>query len=267
MKDRHSLLIAVFILTVFGLTSATPDALAASKKKKKKQDAAAARQDPLYSLTLMRQGSILIQQEQYQEALKRFEEADKIAPGNATVHNMIGLTYLQLNQYDKALAAFNKALELIPSYSDARNNRGVTYLALDQYHLAEVDFVAVLGDSTYPHRWQVFYNLGMTYLGRDQLGAAEENFRKAITAPRPVMDAYLRLSQISQMQGRDNEAITLLEEAHAEFPDRPEVSMRLGELLMEMGRLEEARPYLQAVIDVEPGSDRAHEAAQLLRIP
>jgi Tfp pilus assembly protein PilF len=253
---------------MFSLAGTLSVASAASgkKKKKKQQEAESQNVDPLYSLTLMRQGSILIQQEQYHEALQRFEEADKIAPGNATVHNMIGLTYLQLNQHDKALAAFNNALALIPSYSDARNNRGVTYLALEQYHLAEVDFFAVIGDATYPHRWQVFYNLGMTYLGRDQLGAAEENFRKAISAPTPVADAYLRLSQIAQMQERTDQAVDILEEARLQYPDNPDISMRLGQLLMELGRPEEAQPHLEAVIASEPGSDRAHEAAQLLRI-
>ncbi len=221
--------------------------------------------DPLYALTLMRQGSTLLQQDQYSEALLRFEEADKISPGNATVHNMIGLCYLNMQQHDRALAAFNRALDLIPSYTDAQNNRGVTYLALRQYRLAEVDFVAVLSDSTYPHRWRVYYNLGMTYLQRDQLGAAEENFRRAITAPQPVADAYLRLSQLAHIQGHETEAVDLLEEAHLRFPERTEVTLQLGQLLLEVGRPNEARPYLQEVISKEPGSERAEEAAQLLR--
>lgn len=238
------------------------------KKTKKKQSATAdapSSTDPLHALTLMRQGATLLQQQQYQEALLRFEEADKVSPGNATVQNMIGLCHLNMEQYDHALASFSKALDLIPSYTDAQNNRGVTYLALRQYRLAEVDFVAVLSDSTYPHRWRVYYNLGMTYLQRDQLGAAEENFRRAIAAPQPVVDAYLRLSQLSHEQGHEIEAVDLLEEAHLKFPERTEVSLQLGQLLLELGRPNEAKPYLQEVVAKEPGSDRAREAAQLLR--
>lgn len=236
------------------------------KKQSKSADAqAASAADPLHALTLMRQGSTLLQQQQYQEALLRFEQADKISPGNATVHNMIGLCYLHMEQHDKALASFNRALDLIPSYTDAQNNRGVTYLAARQYRLAEVDFVAVLSDSTYPHRWRVYYNLGMTYLQRDQLGAAEENFRRAITAPQPVPDAYMRLSDLAHNQGNEIEAVDLLEEAHLKFPERTEVTLQLGQLLLELGRSDEARTYLQQVIAKEPGSDRAEEAAQLLR--
>jgi Flp pilus assembly protein TadD len=91
---------------------------------------------PLYSLTLMRQGSVLMQQGRYDAALESFEEANRIAPGNATVQNMIGLCHLRLEQFDQALLAFNNALSLIPGFTDARNNRGAAYLSIGQYHLA-----------------------------------------------------------------------------------------------------------------------------------
>jgi tetratricopeptide (TPR) repeat protein len=224
----------------------------------------AARTDPLYSLTLMRQGSVLLQQEQYDEALAKFNQAERIAPGNATVHNMIGICYLRMRSLDRALEAFNTSLELAPSYSDARNNRGTTYLALGQLRLAEVDFLAVLGDSTYPHRYQVYFNLGMTYYRQDQLGAAEENFRKAATAPFPVFEAFVALSDVLQDQGRVDEALELLEDAKLQFPDEIEATYQLGKLLMEMGRSDEARPYLEEVISKEPGSDRARLAAGML---
>jgi Tfp pilus assembly protein PilF len=218
----------------------------------------------LMALNLMRQGSVLLQQSRYEEALKRFEEADRIAPGNATVHNMKGLCLLRLERYDRALHSFEKALDLIPSFTDARNNRGATYLALGQYHLAEVDFLAVLGDNTYPHRWEVYYNLGMTYLEQRQLSAAEENFRRAITASVPVYEAYIRLAEIKQQQGETEVAIDLLEEALLKFPDQLETSLVLGRLLTQLGRKSEAETYLRVVIASSPNSPEAEEARNLL---
>jgi tetratricopeptide (TPR) repeat protein len=259
-------LVMIAVQGCAGTGSSAASAASPSTGDKHKK-AAEVQKDALYSLTLMRQGSVLIQQEQYQQALAKFEEADRIAPGNATVHNMIGLCNLQLKQYDKALVAFNTALDLAPSMTDARNNRGTTYLALGQLRLAEVDFLAVLSDSTYPHRYQVYFNLGETYFQQGQLGAAEENLRKAVTAPFPVFEAYVRLADVVREQGRDLEALDLLEEAQLKFPDRPEADFALGKLLVELGRTEEARPYLEKVIAKEPGSDRAHQAAALLAAP
>jgi len=220
--------------------------------------------NPLYSFTLMRQGSVLLQQGNYEEALKRLEEADRHRPGNASVYNMIGLCHLRMGAYDLALASFNRALDYIPAFTDARNNRGATYLAMGQNHLAEVDFVSVLSDPTYPHRWQAYYNLGMTYLQRGQPGAAEENFRQAANAASPVFDAFLRLAEIAQQQGRTEAAIQWLEEAHFKFPERSEGSMELGRLLWHLGRCPEARPYLERVISADPGSQMATDARSML---
>jgi tetratricopeptide (TPR) repeat protein len=254
---------ALLLTFTFACSSASAEQPpAAPKKKAKKQPTPIA--DPLQSLTLMRQGLVLMQQGRYTDALERFDQADKIAPGNATNYNMMGLCHLRMRDFDQALVQFNHALELIPLFTDARNNRGATYLALGQYHLAEVDFVAVLGDSTYPHAKQVHYNLGLTYLERNQLGAAEENFRRAITLPNPVYDGYLRLAEIAQRQGKLEESKTLLEEAQVEFPERAEVSLELGKVLILMGRDDEARPYLEQVIADQPGSEIADSATTLL---
>jgi Tfp pilus assembly protein PilF len=232
-----------------------------SSGKKKKNDPAV---DPLYALTLMRQGSVLMQQGRVEQALVQFRDASLIAPGNATIFNMIGLCEMRLGNFDAALGAFDQALRLIPGFTDARNNRGATYLAMGQYHLAEVDFMAVLSDSTYPHRKQVFYNIGLSYLQRSQLGTAEESFRKAIILPSPVFEAYIRLAEIAQRHGNLDSAEDLLVEARLNFPDRIEAFFEMGKLLLLQGRDDEARPYLQKVIEDAPYSESADTARSML---
>ncbi|MCP4900520.1 MAG: tetratricopeptide repeat protein [bacterium] len=219
---------------------------------------------PLYAFNLMREGSVLLQQGMYPEALKKFETADKHQPGNPTNHNMIGLCHLRLNRPEDALAAFDRAMNLVPSFTDARNNRGTAYLALQQYNLAVVDFLAVLTDTTYPHRSAVFYNLGVTYQRSGQTGAAEENFLKAATSSSPVYEAFLRLAEIAQESGRPESAIGLLEEATVKFPDRLQADLALGRLLIQMDREDEARPHLDKVIHGDPNSENARQARALL---
>jgi tetratricopeptide (TPR) repeat protein len=177
---------------------------------------------------------------------------------------MQGLCHMRLGQYDQALAAFDRALTIVPGYTDARNNRGATYLATGQYHLAEVDFIAVLGDSTYEHRKQVYYNLGMTYLQREEPGAAGENFRRAVILPNPVFEAYLRLSELAQRNGETDLSLEYLEEARLNFPERTEVSLELGKVLLLMGRDNEAKEHLEHVIEAAPGSASADMARSLL---
>jgi tetratricopeptide (TPR) repeat protein len=252
------------VLTCSSASAEQPPAAPEKKKSKKKPTPSST--DPLYSLTLMRQGVVLMEQGRYDAALERFNEADRVAPGNATNANMIGLCYLRKGELDKAFAYFDTALILVPLFSDARNNRGTTYLAMGQYHLAEVDFVAVLGDSTYPHAKQVNYNLGLTYLERGQLGAAEDSFRRSIILPDPVFDGYLKLAALAQRQGELERSIVLLEEAKLNFPEAIEVSFELGKVLTLMGRDDEARPYLEQVIADEPSSQAAASARALLGV-
>lgn len=221
--------------------------------------------DPLYSLTLMRQGSVMLQQGRYEEALDQFQTADQAAPGNATVHNMIGLCYFKLGDYGKARTEFDQSLDLAPSFTDARNNRGGVFLASGDYRLAEVDYVAVLADSTYPHRWQVYYNLGVVYLKQGRIAAAEENFRRVVTSPDPVFDAYLRLAEISELHDQPSVAIDLLEEARLKFPDRLEAAVELGRVLISQQRVDEGNSQLRMVIDSAPGSELATRARGLLQ--
>ncbi len=221
--------------------------------------------NPLYPFTVMRQGSVELQQGHYEAALKHFEEAARLEPGNATAYNMIGLCELRLNKPAQSIEAFNKALALIPSFSDARNNRGVAYLALKQYRLAEVDFLAVLADTTYPHRWQVYYNLGMTYLQTGRLVAAEENLRRAANAPVPVFQAVLRLAEVQQKQGKLDAAIATLQAAHLKFPERPEATLDLAKALILAGKKEQANRYLKEVIANSPDSQWAATAKTLLK--
>lgn len=220
--------------------------------------------DPLRSLALMRQGSVFFQQGLYENALEQFEKAQEATPRNATIYNMIGLCQLRLDNLGPAIDAFNTALNAIPNFTDARNNRGATFLALKQYQLAEVDFVAVLADVLYPHHWQVYFNLGLANEGQGRLGAAEENFKRAINAPTPVYRAYSRLADIKQQQGLTEQAIDLLQEATLKFPDRLEAPLALGALLMTLGREDEARGYLERVVRSYPGSSQAKEAERLL---
>ena len=255
MKRAAFLVMLIFAISLTVSSTVT----AAPKKNKKNKDF-----NPLAAQNYLRQGNVLMQQDRFDEALERFKMADASAPNNATVYNMMGLCYLSMGELDMALTYFDRALQLIPGFTDARNNRGSTYLALEQYRMAEVDFIAVLSDSTYPHRWKVFYNLGMTYLSRGQMGAAEENFNKAITAPMPVFEAYLRLAEIAESQGRIESALGILEEARLNHPDRMEGTFAYGRLLMAAGRPEEGRRYLEKVIASDPSSAMADAARECL---
>ncbi len=255
---RPSRAILVLVVSIAACSSTGGDNEADARDRAKRSH------DPLYALTLMRQGSVMLQQGRYEDALEQFEAADRIAPGNATVHNMLGLCHLKLENHDRALAEFNEALDLTPTFTDARNNRGSVYLAIGEYRMAEVDYVGVLADSTYPHRSKVNYNLGIVHLKQGRLAAAEESFRRVVTSAEPVFDAYLRLAEIAQMRDQPEVAIDLLEEARIKFPERLEAAVELGRLLLSVGRTDEGRLQLKEVVAKAPNTENAARARSML---
>lgn len=255
MTRAATLSLLILCLLLPGCAS-TPDPIGAA--------AAHDPDDPLYPFTLLRQGAAYLQQGRHDDALARFTEAARSQPRNATVYNMMGLCYLKMERHQEAVDAFTRALDLVPSFTDARNNRGAAYQALERYDMAELDFIGVLGDTTYPHRWQVYYNLGVSFLQRNDLVRAEENLLRAATAPSPVFSAFLRLSEIAESKGRRDLAIDYLEEAHLKFPDQLEATFQLGRVLVEAGQAAQGRRYLEEVTSAGPSSEQAKQARRLL---
>lgn len=60
----------------------------------------------------------------WNEALFRFQEAEKLDPQNARVQSNMGVAYEAGGQFDKALESYQKALRLAPDDKEIRANYG-----------------------------------------------------------------------------------------------------------------------------------------------
>lgn len=58
----------------------------------------------------------------WQEALFRFQEAEKLEPQNPRIQSNLGVAYEAAGQFDKALAAYQNALRIAPDDKDIRAN-------------------------------------------------------------------------------------------------------------------------------------------------
>ena len=88
-------------------------------------------------------------QEQYQNALGKFEQAVQYNPSMYEAWNLVGYTRRKLGNYDTALDAYDHALKLKPTYPEAIEYRGEAFLRLkrlDDAKQAYLDLFA--GDRT-----------------------------------------------------------------------------------------------------------------------
>jgi Flp pilus assembly protein TadD len=67
-------------------------------------------------------GSRMAQRELWNEALFRFRQAQRLAPGNARVLNNLAVAYEATGRFEEALAAYQEALKLEPGNAEIKRN-------------------------------------------------------------------------------------------------------------------------------------------------
>lgn len=74
------------------------------------------------------QGIILRDQENWQEAIKRFEQVLDLKADCAAAYNNLGIIYNNQNQLSRAIVNFEQAIKLQPNFADAHHNLGMVLL-------------------------------------------------------------------------------------------------------------------------------------------
>lgn len=80
----------------------------------------------------------------YDDALKKLEEANTKIPNDAFVQNLLGAAYTKKKQYDKALTYFEASLKLQPDFFPAKFNVGELLFLQRRYAEAQDYFEKML---------------------------------------------------------------------------------------------------------------------------
>jgi serine/threonine protein kinase len=81
----------------------------------------------------LREGDTFRDRKQYEEALKAYEEAIRLDPTYASVHNDKGNALYFLKRYKEALKAYEEAIRLDPTCAFYHSNRGTALYILKRY--------------------------------------------------------------------------------------------------------------------------------------
>lgn len=76
----------------------------------------------------------------YDRALREYDNALRIDPGNIYALRGRARSLMQLGRYQKALAAFGRALEREPDFAATYANRGIVYDRMGEYQKAIADY-------------------------------------------------------------------------------------------------------------------------------
>ena len=90
------------------------------------------------------QGCLDFEGNNYDEALKQFEQAIKADSKFAVAHYNLGCAYLEMKEYSGAVDAFDKTIALDKKFKEAYYNRSLAYFRTSQFQEARQDATKVL---------------------------------------------------------------------------------------------------------------------------
>jgi tetratricopeptide (TPR) repeat protein len=115
---------------------------------------------------------------QYARAIKDYDQAIRLDPGDPRTYTYRGSAYDRLGQHARAIEDHDVAIRLDPGHAVAYNNRGIAYAALDQQARAIEDYdQAIRLDPGYA---LAYTNRGIAYGALGQNARAIENYDQAI---------------------------------------------------------------------------------------
>jgi len=127
-------------------------------------------------------------------------------PDNADALHLIGLLAYQVGRYSEAIENIEKAIAVRPGVAVYLGNLGMAYDKLGKEEESVKCFMkAVEIDSRYNGAHWAYYNLGVYFKDRGEMGKALENYDKAIEIKRDFYDARWNRSFILLLLGRYKE--------------------------------------------------------------
>jgi protein O-GlcNAc transferase len=195
-------------------------------------------------------------------AIERMKEAVAEQPGNAQQRDDLGSLYAQARDWPHAEQAFSEAIRLQPEFAAAHLHLGFVFQAEQKPEAVQ--------------EWLQTYKLepGLALLvgkalaeaGQDEQALPILEHAHALSAN--STDAAYQLSLVLQRMNRVEEAISLLKTVVAAEPKNADALINLGLALSQAHEARDAVPFLERAIQLEPDNATAHQnlAAAYLQV-
>jgi len=182
------------------------------------------------------------------EAVALFEQALRLKPDDAEVHNNLGSTLRGVGRLAESTEHLQEALRLDPHYFDAHLNLGLILMSLGRPEaLTHLEEAVRLN----PGSAEARNSLGNAFREAGRAEEAMEQYQQALRLSPDSADARYNLGVILQAMGR-SEAVAQFEEAVRLRPDFAEARNDLGNALQSAGRFEEAEIQYREALRLKP---------------
>jgi len=141
-------------------------------------------------------GLILTRQNEFNQAIKCYEEGIKIDPNFATIYNNLGTIYKSKENYHKAEDYYKKSIYLANKTAEPHNNLGNLYRTLNRYKEAIASYKNAIKIN--PEFFVSHYNIGVVYISLGKIKDAKKHLMEAIKLSPHFYIAHRILSTITK---------------------------------------------------------------------
>jgi tetratricopeptide (TPR) repeat protein len=236
------------------------------------------------SANLLEDGNKALDAKQYDRALELFSQAAAADPKDYAAHFQLALAYSLLGRDGDAIPQYRTTLDLHPGLYEAELNLGLSLMRTNHPAEAVERFKAAAGQRPAEFRpalglAQALYNTdrfreaevayqkaavldsrsaaaesgwAMSLIRQKRADDAAPHVQQAFVLDRSYRAGFIALAELYESTGRAAEAIPL----YRLFPDNPAALERLGLLLAASGKLAEAIPVLETLMEKMPTGAR-----------
>jgi tetratricopeptide (TPR) repeat protein/tRNA A-37 threonylcarbamoyl transferase component Bud32 len=165
-------------------------------------------------------GQVLCQREQYAEAVRAFDAALQVLPGNPLAQRWRGAALLELKRYDEAIAAFDDYLKHGKPVAAVYEARGLAREKRDDLAGALAGALADYGQALAlePGSSRLHTERGWAYLRAGAVKLALDDFNEAVRLDPTSADAYAGRGSARAKLGKYRQAVADAAEAQQKGP-------------------------------------------------
>jgi len=163
----------------------------------------------LLSEIYLRRGIVLFYRDEFDMAMRDFDDAAQLDPEQDDVrpHMWQGYTHAKQEDYREALVSYNDARSLNPRYAPAYTSMGLAYLKLGELERAIDQFNEALRVD--PNDAHTYYKRGATYLALGDAAKAINSLKSAIRIDPEYVEAYRKAAEAYDQLGQNDQAAEL----------------------------------------------------------
>lgn len=216
-----------------------------------------AKRDPSFEPAYCHRIAIYAELGNHETAEEMFYLAQELNDSCPHCFYHIGCSLADRGEMERALYCWNRVLELAPDYVGVNERIGQAYKVGGEPEKALDYFVTELrGD---PGNTELMFQMAELLHEMNRPDDARVKLLQIIELDPDIAGAYVALGRLYLEQGEPEEALTQLRKASRLVTDdlREDLNVHIGEALLRMGKLREARKHLFRAADYQPKDLRA----------